>query len=587
MAEKKDTISWRWIWKCLSLHRLSMYTILILTLLIYLCGAAIPLCTQHAIDRIIRGDGYDVFIWLACIAVFSIIADIGLSNIRHNRIVSLGTLLDRRLSKRVLIHLLKSKLSDRRLNLGDILTSIQKTGRIRNFILQTVPQLLFDIGSALVSLLLLAYYDISIAFTVAVITFTAAWALNSRRSAFHASARNFQEVDAKRSGLLTEMVGSFYTIKAQSLEFSRLRQWVLHTNRFVESLKQYHLLGRRFGMTTQIVSRVINILVICMGGFKLGIHAITVGDLIAIQMLSSRIAAPMLNSSDIFRQFYEIKVAIDNLNSVFFLSSERGKIDYGSTNRLDSGFSVKNLAYSYEGTKEQTLKNINFSLPSNGVVAIVGRNGGGKTTLMRVLSGLFRNYSGEVFVGGRELRSYHPRWYRKHVGIVEQDAVLLTGDIRSNVAAGFDGLKDEEIQAALDFSGAAGFISKLKDGLLYQVSEGGRHFSGGQRQRLAISRAVVRKPKIIFLDEPTAFLDPGAGVDLEKKLSSLGRSSLVVMVSHHLLTTKQADLILVLDSGRLVSQGIHSDLVRNCQVYKGLWQNSTRIGEANHSVVSL
>lgn len=573
----RRTIGWLWIWHCLNLRKLDLISILILTMLIYACGAIIPICTQHAIDRILRGSGYEASVWLAAIAVMSVVVDIGLSNFRHKNIIRLGAILDKRLTRKMLLRLLQADLSSKKVDFGDLLVCLQRAGRIRNFALQTVPQLLFDIGGSFISLLILACYDKQIAAVVTVIIFSSAILLNSRRSAFHASAKRYHECESRRSSLLSETVNFLYTVKAQSLESGRFEQWREAANQFINALRDHHHLGRRFGMSAQVVTRVINLVVICLGAVKLSQKQITVGELLAIQMLSSRIAAPILNSSDVIRQLSELNVAIKGLDKIFSLKSEIFSNRYRAKPLITGGIVAEKLSFRYPGANSDTLSNLCFTLPTTGFVAIVGKNGCGKSTLMRVLSGIARTYTGNVFVSDQELRSYHPRWYRKRIGIVEQDTNLFVGDIRSNVAASNPDLDDREILRALEFSQASEFVSNFSSGLSHRVIEGGSQFSGGQKQRLAISRALAKNPNIIFLDEPTAFLDPEAGVALEHRLVSLGKSKLIVMITHHIPITVNADLILVLDSGRLISHGKHRDLLLRCDVFRNLWENSTRI----------
>jgi ATP-binding cassette subfamily B protein len=208
--------------------------------------------------------------------------------------------------------------------------------------------------------------------------------------------------------------------------------------------------------------------------------------------------------------------------------------------------------------------------------ALVGRNGSCKSSLIRVLLGLQRGYAGDVAVAGHDLRHYDPRALRARIGIVDQDTMLFSGSIRDNIAAGVAGADDTQIRSALTFAGALDFVEAMAGGIDAEVEENGRNLSGGQRQRLAIARAVVRDPRLVLLDEPTAFLDAEAAVALEQRLAAWGRDRLLILVTHHLAAARSADFILVLDQGRLVGHGSHTALLRDSAPYATLWADYVR-----------
>jgi ABC-type multidrug transport system fused ATPase/permease subunit len=181
-----------------------------------------------------------------------------------------------------------------------------------------------------------------------------------------------------------------------------------------------------------------------------------------------------------------------------------------------------------------------------------------------------------VTVAGHDLRHYDPRALRGRIGIVDQDTFLFSGAVRDNIAAGMAGADDAHIRDALAFAGALEFVKAMPEGLGAEVEENGRNLSGGQRQRLAIARAVVRDPRLVLLDEPTAFLDAEAAVALEQRLAAWGRDRLLILVTHHLAAARSADAILVLDQGRLAGHGSHGALLRDCAPYAALWKDYVR-----------
>jgi ABC-type multidrug transport system fused ATPase/permease subunit len=255
---------------------------------------------------------------------------------------------------------------------------------------------------------------------------------------------------------------------------------------------------------------------------------------------------------------------------------ERAAIQPALRSLKDGGITVSHLTLRYAPTAQPALDDVSFVLPQHGMFALVGRNGSGKSSLIRVLLGLQRGFTGDVVIAGQQLRHYDPRWLRSQIGIVNQDTILFSGTIRDNIAGAVAGADDVRIRSALAFADALGFVEALSDGLDTELEENGRNLSGGQRQRLAIARAVIRDPRLVLLDEPTAFLDAEAAVALEKRLAAWGRDRLLLLVTHHLAAARNADAILVLDEGRLAGLGSHATMLRDCAPYAALWTDYAR-----------
>lgn len=236
---------------------------------------------------------------------------------------------------------------------------------------------------------------------------------------------------------------------------------------------------------------------------------------------------------------------------------------------------AQGLTLFYPGNPVPALNDVSFTLPARGLFAIVGRNGSGKSSLVRTFLGLQRDFAGAARVAGNDVLDYTPRWLRRQFGIVNQDSALFIGSVRENVSSGQSG-DDARVWRALDASGARRFVEALPDGLGTLVQEGARNLSGGQRQRLIVARALYRDPPFLILDEPTAFLDPEAALALERNLAALGKDQLVLLVTHHLTASVDADRILVMDEGRIVGEGTHEELLVSCPTYASLWDDYHR-----------
>jgi ABC-type bacteriocin/lantibiotic exporter with double-glycine peptidase domain len=334
-------------------------------------------------------------------------------------------------------------------------------------------------------------------------------------------------------------------------------------------------LHANFILWAQIFSRSLTLIVLFLGCLRLYQGAITVGELLALQLLAGRVTWPLIRAGDLYRVYKEVNIAIRQVGGFLDQPREQAAITPPLRHIGPGGVAFSRVSLTYPGAAHPALQDITLNLPERGVVALVGRNGSGKSTLIRILLGLRRDYTGTVTIGGRDLRDYDPRWLRSRIGVVDQDVVLFSGTVRDNLTIGRR-VSEQRLREALLFSGALGFVEALPGGIDAELAEGGRSLSGGQRQRLSIARAMIRNPRIVLLDEPTAFLDAEAAVALERRFTEWGRDRLLLLVSHHLAATRNADRLLVLDAGRLVGEGSHERLLATTPEYASLWADYAR-----------
>jgi ABC-type bacteriocin/lantibiotic exporter with double-glycine peptidase domain len=271
-------------------------------------------------------------------------------------------------------------------------------------------------------------------------------------------------------------------------------------------------------------------------------------------MLISRATMPMLTSAGILIQFHSVSATVSALAAFLKRKPERAIVAPALRISEFGPITVEDLTFCYPEATAPALDRVSLALPATGVVAIVGRNGSGKSSLLRVLLGLERDYDGKVAIGGVDVRAYNPRWLRGRIGVVDQETSLFSGTIRENLQASLARpIRDDEIEHALAFSSADKFTVGLPKGIDTALLQAGQNLSGGQRQRLAISRAVLRDPGIAVFDEPT-----------------------VIIVTHHLFSARSADMIVVLDEGKIVGVGSHEALEATCETYQTLWRDYIR-----------
>jgi ABC-type bacteriocin/lantibiotic exporter with double-glycine peptidase domain len=558
------------------LRKWQLFAVLALTVTVYAAGLVLPLCTAQAVDLIAAGTVGLQLVWLGAAAVIAIAIETGLTSVRQKMVIDLTDFLKRRISSRTFLHLMRRRVDLGAAPAGEVLNRFQEADKIPVFVVRQLPPIVFDIGNGFVSLLLMLYYDFVIGLVTLVAAAASALALYNQIGALNATAEHSFKASGKRQGVLSESVNGLVTIKALALEAQRFGRWNAVTDVVIAASHQLFDQVRRFNLSAQIVMRGLSLIVIVLGCYRILDHELTFGGLLALQLLATRLIAPIISGGDVLREYQEAKVALTELQRLMAEPIEQPAVRPPRRQLGDGGIAVRNLTLCYAPEARPALEGVSFMLPARGRFALVGRNGSGKSSLVRVLLGLQRGYGGDVAVAGHDLRHYNPRALRARIGIVDQDTILFSGTIRDNIAAGVEGADDADIRRALSFAGALDFVEAMPEGLAAEVQENGRNFSGGQRQRLAIARAVVRDPRLVLLDEPTAFLDAEAAVALEQRLAAWGRDRLLILVTHHLAAARSADAILVLDQGRLAGHGSHGALLRDCAPYAALWKDYVR-----------
>ena len=570
---------WRWIGRSLLLRRRQMLSVLALTAAAYAAGLIYPITTQKIVDAIVAQQADGWLIVFAVAAVVALILDAALNYWRRRLIIALGTFLDRRISRRAFAHLMRARIDGEGARSGDAINHFQQATKIREFALSQVPDTAFEVGSALVALALVFYYDAVVA--LALIALSPVLALSARKQfgAIDKTAETHYDLVGRRQNVLSETVTGIATVKALALEGGRMGRWEAITNAMLASYSAFLNLNLSFIFRFRIVSRVVTMVVLTVCCWRLYVGQLSVGELLAIQVLAARVTYPLLVAADLIRVYKEVSVAIRQIAGFLDQPKEMAAIRPALRRFGSGGITLDRVSLTYPESARPALDDITITLPERGVIALVGRNGSGKSTLIRILLGLRRDYDGTVTIRGHDLRDYDPRWLRGRIGVVDQDVVLFSGTVRDNMAAGRN-VSDAKLREALRFSGALDFVEALPAGLDTELTESGRSLSGGQRQRLSVARAVLRDPPLVLLDEPTAFLDAEAAVALERRFAVWGRERLLILVTHHLAATRHADRILVLHDGRLVGDGPHDRLVASVPEYATLWADYARSVEA-------
>ncbi len=334
------------------------------------------------------------------------------------------------------------------------------------------------------------------------------------------------------------------------------------------------------GRTANVIQTVVTPLerMMVSGVFALSVYLaistndpLYVGAIVAFMMLTQRVASPLIQLSHLLQQYDEALFAVRAISALVNQPAEEGRSRAGTRMPLKGRIEFEDVRFRYRGAAKPALDGISFTVPEGTILGVMGRSGSGKTTLARLLQMLDANYEGLIKIDGNDLREIDIDHLRSSLGVVPQECFLFSGTIRDSIAAAKPDASFEDIVYAARLAGAEEFIEHLPRGYDTHIHEGSTNFSGGQRQRLAIARALLGDPRILILDEATSALDAESEAIVNANLLRIAKDRTLVIISHRLSVLVPADAVLVLDRGRVYDIGRHDELLERCDIYRGLW----------------
>lgn len=313
--------------------------------------------------------------------------------------------------------------------------------------------------------------------------------------------------------------------------------------------------------------------IIWFGGIKINAGSLTQGELTAFTNYMTQILLALIVLANLIVTFTKAFASANRISEIFDIAPEQSGKDIADTDCGGNIIEFRSVSFAYETSGDNSVKNVSFTLKKGEMLGIIGGTGSGKSTLANLIPCFYRAASGDILVSGINVNDWEIDSLRRRIGIVPQKAILFSGTIRENMKWRNKNASDEEIITALKTAQAWEFVSKFPERLDKKVSHGGRNFSGGQRQRLSIARALVGSPDILILDDSTSALDYATDLALRKSLKSEMSETTVIMISQRTTSLKDADKIIVMEDGEAVGIGTHSDLLKSCEVYSEIYRS--------------
>ncbi len=524
------------------------------SIFVQLFGLVSPLAFMIVIDKVLSNNSMstlDMLIFsLIVISIFEII----LNALRTYLLSHTANRVDLTLGIHLFKHLINLPLSYfQSRQVGDTIARIKELEVVRQFIT----------GSGILLLLDMLFFIIFIVFMFLISPFLSLIVTGAIPFLFLASfvitplLRNKLEdkyvIGAKNQSFLVEVLSGIETVKSSAAEPIIREKW---ENRLAEQVKAGFTSGNLANWINQssaTVSKVLSVLLLWFGAKEVMAGRLTVGQLIAFNMLSSRAIAPILRLSQIWKEFQQVKISIARIGDIFKAPVEPGFNPHrAELPKIRGSVVFDHVTFRYRPEGAVILDDVSFAVDPGEVIGIIGSTGSGKTTLMKLLQRLYVPEKGRVLIDGIDIALADSSWLRRQIGVVIQDGVLFNSSIRDNITLNAPGLSMEAVMEAARLAGAHNFILELQHGYDTVVGERGLQLSTGQRQRLAIARALASDPRMLILDEATSSLDYESEKLVQENMQQICAGRTVFLIAHRLSTVRHADRILTIERGRIV-----------------------------------
>jgi HlyB family type I secretion system ABC transporter len=463
---------------------------------------------------------------------------------------------------------------------GDIISRIQENRKIQRFLTGEALTVILDLLTVFLYLGLMLWYSWKLSLmVVAIIPFFVLMALVATPFLKRISREIFNAYNQETKYLIQSLTG-IRTIKSMAVEQLVRSNW---EELFSESIRK-NFSGQLISNNLQIVSSLIQTLItvglLWFGAWQVIHDELTIGQLIAFNMLLGNVISPFNRLTMLWNQLQEVLIAVERIEDVIDSPLEEDLQNNlrQSLPPLMGHVRFENVTFRYQAQSEiNILENVSFEVFPGQMVALVGRSGSGKTTIAKMILGFYTPLEGKVLIDGYDVNGLALHSLRSQIGVVDQDTFLFGGTIRENISLSRADAALEEIIKAAQQAGAHDFIQELPMGYETQIGEGGGMLSGGQRQRIAIARALLGDSRLLIFDEATSNLDTESERIIQNNLSTIARNRTTIVIAHRLSTVRNADLILVLDRGVVVESGSHSELMRKRGQYYYLEQQQMTI----------
>ncbi|MDD3325119.1 MAG: type I secretion system permease/ATPase [Sulfurospirillaceae bacterium] len=545
-----------WFWGTLAKSKKIYFDVIMASLVVNFFVLASPLFTMNVYDRVIPNNAIET-LWVLALGVTVVFGiDILLKFTRSYFLEIAGKKSDVIMSSMIFEKVMDLTMASRPRSVGSFASNLRDFESVRNFFTSSTIAAIIDLPFAIIFLLTVYFIAGYLVFVPMVLMLVILLYTFSIKSPLQKSIESTYAASAAKNGILIESLNALETIKTLSAGGHAQWKWEEATGEIANRSLKSKILSNSIGTVTSFLVQLDTVFVIILGVYMIKNMELTMGGLIASIILSSRAIAPMGQVAALVSSFEQTKTAYKAINDIMKLPVERpeGK-KFIRREKFMGNIEFKNVSFAYPGATQNALEDVSFKICAGEKVGILGRNGSGKTTIEKLILGLYAPTSGSVLIDGIDINQVDPVDLRKNIGYVSQDVMLFNATVRENIVYKAPYVDDEAILRAIKIGGVDDLVDKHPLGCDLPVLERGDGISGGQRQGIAIARAFLLDSPIVLLDEPTNSLDSTSEYKIKNLLKENIADKTMILITHKMLLLEMVDRLIVLDNARVVLDG--------------------------------
>jgi subfamily B ATP-binding cassette protein HlyB/CyaB len=568
-----QTFSLKWFLPSIWNYRRPLAHVLLASFFVQIFALVTPLFFQVVIDKVLSHKSYDTLLVLVFGLVVIGLFDVVLQYLRSYALTHTTNRIDVELGRRLFFHLFRLPMSyfETR-SAGQTVARVRELETIRTFLTGQGLFSTLDILFTVVFIAVLFAYSwkltLIVLISIPLYVFIAALVLPALRETIKEKFNR----GAESQQMLVEAIVGVQTIKAAAVEPTIQSQWEEKLAAYVSSCFNAGLIGSSGQMAIQYVTKLTSAALLLIGAKAVIDGELSVGELVAFNMISGQVTQPILRLSQMWQDFQQVIISVERLGDILNAPTEPLNLAHGNLPPAKGSIEFRNVTFRYRPGGPEILKNICLSIKPGEVIGVVGRSGSGKSTLAKLVQRFYIPEMGQVLVDGVDVAQANPAWLRAQIGVVLQENLLFNRSIHDNIALANPAMNRARVMAVAGLSGADEFISRLPHGYDTMIEERGANLSGGQRQRIAIARALAINPPILIFDEATSALDYESEQLIQENMMQIVKGRTVIIIAHRLQAVRHCNLIIGMDEGRIVEIGSHDELLKDPKgLYAHLW----------------
>lgn len=554
--EIKPTRSGHWFWGPVLAQRFVYRDVLWAALLINLFALAFPIFSMNVYDRVVPNHATET-LWVLAIGVTLVLcSDLFIRLLRSHFVDEASARIDVQISASLMERVLGMRLENRPQSVGSFAANLRGFEQVRDFIASSTVTALIDLPFALLFVLVMAWISPWLVLPVIgvfVLILVSGYVFQHR---LHELSQSSYQAAAQRNATLIESLTGIETIKSQGAESLIQSRWE-RANQYLSALNvKMRSMSATAMYSTATLQQFVSVCVILIGVYLISERQLTMGGMIAATMLAGRALAPAGQIVGLLMQYQGARTAMTSLEQIMAQPVERPEGSHFIQRPEFKGeIEFRHVSFAYPGQQGHSLDDVSFKINPGERVALIGKVGSGKTTLQKLIMGLYQPSAGAILFDGIDMRQLDPADVRRNLGCVSQDITLFYGSLRENITFGMPHARDDAIVAAADVAGLSEFVQRHPQGFDMPVGERGELLSGGQRQGVGIARAVLHNAPLLLLDEPTSAMDFSTEALVTQRMQAFTEGKTVVLVTHRTSMLSFVDRVIVVDQGKIVADG--------------------------------